>query len=290
MYYRFRKTFLLTNGRIMGSWKIKKMSGHCGARLEGVSLVNASKSDLEEMQSALFEYGVIVLPDQNLTPENHINLAEFFGPIDINRFFTPVASHPMIAEVRTSAGQSAVLGGTWHADHSYDAAPAMCSILSAQQLPPYGGDTHFASMTAAYEALSPGLKKILTSLRAWHSDSSFSESNVGLESNLDAFRNPVLHPVIIKHPVTNEPCVYVNGDFTTHFENWSREESSALLSYLYTFVTQPIFTARVVWEPGMVAIWDNRLVQHYATADYAGNTRLMHRITVEGVPLESAYI
>ena len=290
MYYRFRKTFLLTNGRIMGSWKIKKMSGHCGARLEGVSLVNASKSDLEEMQSALFEYGVIVLPDQNLTPENHINLAEFFGPIDVNRFFTPVASHPMIAEVRTSAGQSAVLGGTWHTDHSYDAAPAMCSILSAQQLPPYGGDTHFASMTAAYEALSPGLKKILTSLRAWHSDSSFSESNVGLESNLDAFRNPVLHPVIIKHPVTNEPCVYVNGDFTTHFENWSREESFALLSYLYTFVTQPIFTARVVWEPGMVAIWDNRLVQHYATADYAGNTRLMHRITVEGVPLESAYI
>ena len=274
----------------MSSWKIKKMSGHCGARLEGVSLVNASKSDLEEMQSALFEYGVIVLPDQNLTPENHINLAEFFGPIDVNRFFTPVASHPMIAEVRTSAGQSAVLGGTWHTDHSYDAAPAMCSILSAKQLPPYGGDTHFASMTAAYEALSPGLKKILTSLRAWHSDSSFSESNVGLESNLDAFRNPVLHPVIIKHPVTNEPCVYVNGDFTTHFENWSREESSALLSYLYTFVTQPIFTARVVWEPGMVAIWDNRLVQHYATADYAGNTRLMHRITVEGVPLESAYI
>ena len=274
----------------MGSWKIKKMSGHCGARLEGISLVNASKSDLEEMQSALFEYGVIVLPDQNLTPENHINLAEFFGPIDVNRFFTPVASHPMIAEVRTSAGQSAVLGGTWHTDHSYDAAPAMCSILSAQQLPPYGGDTHFASMTAAYEALSPGLKKILTSLRAWHSDSSFSESNVGLESNLDAFRNPVLHPVIIKHPVTNEPCVYVNGDFTTHFENWSREESFALLSYLYTFVTQPIFTARVVWEPGMVAIWDNRLVQHYATADYAGNTRLMHRITVEGVPLESAYI
>ena len=290
MYYRFRKTFLLTNGRIMGSWKIKKMSGYCGARLEGVSLVNASKSDLKEMQSALFEYGVIVLPDQNLTPENHINLAEFFGPIDVNRFFTPVASHPMIAEVRTSAGQSAVLGGTWHTDHSYDAAPAMCSILSAQQLPPYGGDTHFASMTAAYEALSPGLKKILTSLRAWHSDSSFSESNVGLESNLDAFRNPVLHPVIIKHPVTNEPCVYVNGDFTTHFENWSREESSALLSYLYTFVTQPIFTARVVWEPGMVTIWDNRLVQHYATADYAGNTRLMHRVTVEGVPLESAYI
>jgi len=104
----------------MSSWKIKKMSGHCGARLEGVSLSNASNSDLEEMRSALFEYGVIVMPDQNLSPEDHLKLAEFFGPVDVNRFFTPVASHPMIAEVRTSAEQTEVIGGTWHTDHSYD--------------------------------------------------------------------------------------------------------------------------------------------------------------------------
>ena len=287
MNYLFQNILILNNGQIMSSWKIKKMSGHCGARLEGVSLSNASNSDLEEMRSALFEYGVIVMPDQNLSPEDHLKLAKFFGPIDVNRFFTPVDSHPMIAEVRTSAQQSEVIGGTWHTDHSYDAAPAMCSILSARQLPPHGGDTHFASMAAAYKALSPGLKKMLTSLRAWHSDSSFNESNVGLENNPDAFRDPVLHPVIIKHPVTRELCIYVNGDFTTHFENWSIEESSALLSYLYVFITQPIFTTRVVWEPGMVTIWDNRLVQHFATADYSGYERLMHRITVEGVPLEA---
>ena len=104
------------------------------------------------------------MPDQNLSPEDHLKLAEFFGPVDVNRFFTPVASHPMIAEVRTSAEQTEVIGGTWHTDHSYDLAPAMCSILSARQLPPHGGDTHFASMSAAYKALSPGLKKMLTSL------------------------------------------------------------------------------------------------------------------------------
>ena len=270
----------------MSGWLIEKMAGHCGARLKGVSLSSASVCDLEKMRSALFEHGVIVMPDQNLTPEDHIRLAEFFGKIDINRFFTPVSEYPVIAEVRTSAEQSAVIGGTWHTDHSYDAAPAMCSILSARQLPPYGGDTHFASMTAAYRAMSPGLQKILSSLRAWHSDGSFLDSNVGLEKNLDAFRDPVLQPVIIKHPVTGTPCVYVNGDFTTHFEKWSIEESASLLEYIYGFITQPIFTARVVWEPGMVAIWDNRLVQHYATADYSGHSRLMHRITVEGVPLE----
>ena len=272
----------------MGEWKIEKMAGHCGARLSGVSLSDASDSELNAMRAALFEQGVIVMPDQHLSPSEHIALAEFFGKIDVNRFFNPVAEYPMIAEVRTAADQAQVIGGTWHTDHSYDQAPAMCSILSARELPPYGGDTHFASMTAAHDTLSPGLRKMLENTRAWHSDSTFSDSKLGLDNNPEAFRDPVLHPAIIKHPETGTPCVYVNGDFTTHFEGWSKEESAPLLSYLYAFVTQPIFTARVIWEPGMVAIWDNRLVQHYATADYSGHTRLMHRITVEGVPLESA--
>ena len=271
----------------MGGWTINKMAGHCGARLHGVALDTATGQDLDDMRAALFEHGVIVMPDQHLSPEAQIALAEFFGPIDVNRFFTPVPEHPMIAQVRTAPEQSAVIGGTWHTDHSYDEAPAMCSILSARALPPYGGDTHFASMRAACAALSPGLRNTLQGLRAWHSDGSFADSNVGLESNPDAFRDPVLHPVIIKHPTTGAPCVYVNGDFTTQFEGWSRAESAPLLEYLYAFVTQPIFTARVVWEPGMVAIWDNRLVQHYATADYSGHARLMHRITVQGVPLEA---
>ena len=270
----------------MSNWTIEKMAGNCGARLSGVSLANASNAELEQMRAALFGHGVIVMPDQNLSPEEHITLASVFGEIDINRFFTPVADYPMIAEVRTSPDQNAVVGGTWHTDHSYDPAPAMCSILSARQLPPFGGDTHFASTTAAYRALSPGLRKALDSLLAWHSDDSFADSKVGLEDKPEAFRDPVLHPVIIKHPETDTPCVYVNGDFTTHFEGWSKAESAPLLDYLYAFVTQPIFTARVIWEPGMVVIWDNRLVQHYATADYTGHARLMHRITIEGVALE----
>ena len=98
-----------------------------------------TNSDLEKMRSALFAHGVIVMPGQNLTPKDHIRLAEFFGDIDVNRFFTPVSDYSVIAEVRTSACQSEVIGGTWHMDHSYDPAPAMCSILSARELPAYGG-------------------------------------------------------------------------------------------------------------------------------------------------------
>tara|TARA_B110000908_G_scaffold151957_1_gene187174 strand:+ start:435 stop:1253 length:819 start_codon:yes stop_codon:yes gene_type:complete len=270
----------------MANWTISKMSGHCGATLTGLSLNEATTAELEGVKDALFAHGVVVLPAQFLTPLAHVALAEFFGQIDINRFFTPVAQYPMIAEVRTAATQNAVIGGTWHTDHSYDPAPAMCSILSAQQLPTYGGDTHFASMTEAYTGLSDGLRAALSGLKAWHSDGSFGDSKVGLKSKAEAFRDPALHPVIICHPVTSAPAIYVNGDFTTHFDGWTIEESAPLLAYLYRFVTQPIFTCRVKWQAGMVAIWDNRLVQHYATADYAGHERLMHRITVQGVPLE----
>ncbi len=269
------------------AWNISKLSGHLGARMTGCLLREASEGDLDQVRETLFAFGVIVLPGQHLSPEDHIRLAEHFGQIDINRFFTPVAEYPMIAEVRTRPEQSAVIGGTWHTDHSYDAAPAMCSILSARELPPVGGDTHFASMTAAYEALSPGLQATLRGLRAEHSDGRFARSKLGMGQDPDAFRAPVVHPAVIRHPVTGAPCVYVNGDFTTRFDGWRAEESAPLLRYLYRFVTQPIFTARVVWEEGMVAIWDNRLVQHYATADYPGHARLMHRITVEGVPLEA---
>lgn len=268
-------------------WHIERLSGHVGARLTGHSVATADDATLDALRDALFAYGVVVLPEQHLTPDDHIRLATHFGPIDINRFFTPVAGYPMIAEVRTRPDQTRVLGGTWHTDHSYDPAPAMCSILSARALPPYGGDTLFASMTAACAALSGGLRDMLGGLKAWHSDGSFKGSNarLGLEEKAGNHRDPALHPVLIRHPETGAQALYVNGDFTTHFDGWTEAESAPLLAYLYDFATQPVFCCRLVWQPGMVAIWDNRLVQHHATADYVGHSRLMHRITVQGVPL-----
>ena len=128
---------------------------------------------------------------------------------------------------------------------------------------------------------------MLRNLYAWHADGSFvHRGNVGINLKQDAFRDAALHPVIIKHPNTGDQCVYVNCDFTVNFKNWTVEENTPLLSCIYAFITKPIFTTTVVWETGIVAIWDNRLVQHYATADYSGHTRLKHRIAVGGVPLE----
>lgn len=264
---------------------VRPIAGHVGAEIAGLSLNDLNDANFATIRDALFAHGVVFFRDQNVTHEAHIALAERFGAIDVNRFFTPVASHPQIAEVRTEPHHSQVIGGSWHTDHSYDPAPAMCSILVARELPPFGGDTLFASQTAAYTHLSEGLKATLEGLNAWHSDASFGTGIQDERLSDEGVSQPVLHPVIIRHPQTGQKALYVNGDFTTHFEGWSRAESQPLLDYLYDYCTQPAFACRFRWEPGSVAIWDNRLVQHYAVADYQGARRLMHRITVEGQPL-----
>ena len=107
-----------------------------------------------------------------------------------------------------------VIGGAWHTDPSYDPAPAMCSILAARTLPPFGGDALFASLTAAYEGLGARLKATLLNLNTILSDGSFADSKVGIDAETSAFRAPTKHPVVIAHSDIGAPCLYVNGDFT----------------------------------------------------------------------------
>lgn len=271
----------------MGKATVTRLTGNVGVEISGIDLNRLTDTQFDLLSEAVFDRGVAVMRDQDVSEEAHIALAERFGEIDVNRFFTPVASHPIIAEVRTRPDQNLVIGGTWHSDHSYDPEPAMASILVARELPPYGGDTLFASMTAACAGLSEGLRAMLSSLNAWHSDGSFAGSDLGLGHDETAFRPPSLHPVLIRHPQTGAQAVYVNGDFTTHFDGWTVDESRPLLNYLYQAVTQPQFCCRVKWAPGSVGIWDNRTVQHFATADYQGHARLMHRITVKGQALSA---
>ncbi len=265
---------------------IEPATGHCGAEIREVDLNALTDSSFTSLQDALFTHGVIFLRDQSLSPEAHVALAQRFGEIDINRFFTAVKGHPEIAEVRTKASQKNVIGAGWHSDHSYDTAPAMCSILAARELPTHGGDTLFASAGAAYDNLSDGLRATLEGLKAWHSDGSFASSKIFDQADMEqAVTKPSLHPVVVKHPQTGRKVIFVNGDFTTHFDGWTAAESAPLLAYLYRYISQPAFMCRFRWSQGAVAIWDNRLVQHLAVADYQGQARLMHRVTVKGQPL-----
>ena len=264
-----------------------------GAFIGGVQVAECSDDDLAVIKQAYVDHAVVFFRDQVLTPDQHIAFAQRWSEINVNRFFPAVGSHPTIAEVRKEPDQRSNIGGSFHTDHSYDQIPAMGSILYAREVPPAGGDTIFASQYAAYDALSDGMKATLATMRAVHS--SRHAFGVPAESygsdqryeNAQAATQDAIHPVVIKHPLSGRAALYVNGDFTTHFEGWRRRESAPLLEQLFAHARQAEFTYRFTWDVGSMAIWDNRAVQHAAVNDYQGHRRLMHRITLEGEPIEA---
>jgi taurine dioxygenase len=272
---------------------IRPSSPAIGAEILGVDLSRPlTPEETGEIREALNEHGVIFFRDQELTPEQHIAFAERFAPINVNRFFRSVPDHPQIAEVRKEPDQTANIGGGWHTDHSYDEAPALGSILLAREVPDHGGDTMFASMHHAYEALSDGLKRTLEGLRAVHSSrhvfgaaARYAKETAGRIGNAERATQDAVHPVVIRHPETGRKTLYVNAAFTTRFEGWTEKESKPLLDYLYAHAAQPQFHMRFQWRNGSIAFWDNRATWHFAINDYHGERRLMHRITLEGVPL-----
>ena len=272
---------------------IRPSSPAIGAEILGVDLSKPlTPEETGEIREALNEHGVIFFRDQELTPEQHIAFAERFAPINVNRFFRSVPDHPQIAEVRKEPDQTANIGGGWHTDHSYDEAPALGSILLAREVPDHGGDTMFASMHHAYEALSDGLKRTLEGLRAVHSSrhvfgaaARYAKETAGRIGNAERATQDAVHPVVIRHPETGRKTLYVNAAFTTRFEGWTEKESKPLLDYLYAHAAQPQFHMRFQWRNGSIAFWDNRATWHFAINDYHGERRLMHRITLEGVPL-----
>jgi len=278
-------------------FEVHPTSGPLGAELLGIDLSESLDSEsAAEIRQALNEHGVIFFRDQRLSPEQHIAFAQSMGTININRFFKTVPGYPQIAEVRKEPAQTTNIGGGWHTDHSYDQIPALGSILLAREVPPRGGDTMFACMAQAYDALSEGLKKTLKGLRAVHSSRHVFgvKAHAANPERKDRFVNAELatqdavHPVVIRHPETGRPTLYVNGNFTTHFEGWTELESKPLLDFLYAHASRPEFQTRFRWEEGSIAFWDNRATWHYALNDYHGERRLMHRITIEGVRLEAA--
>jgi taurine dioxygenase len=284
------------------SWQtitVTPVSPALGAEIGGVDIAQGiSEAQFAELRQAYRDYGVIFLRDQDITPEQHIAFAERWGKINVNRFFKADETYPLIAEVRKEADQKANIGSSWHTDHSYDQIPAMGSVLYAREVPSVGGDTLFASMYAAHDALSDGLRQMLSGMRAEHSsrhafgDVAYVDTDLddlgGRLGNTNAATQDAVHPVIIRHPLSGRPALYVNGDFTVKFEGWSKEESQPLLDYLYAHASRNEFTCRYKWRKGSMAIWDNRATHHCALNDYHGERRLMHRITIDGVELQPA--
>ncbi len=277
------------------TFSLSPVSQSLGAEVAGLDLASPlTEPDMAALKAAFAEHGVLFFRDQVLSPEQQIAFAESWGNVVINRFFTPVEGHPQVAEVRKEPDQTNNVGGGWHTDHSYDEEPALGSILYARELPENGGDTLFAGMSAAYDALSPGLQETLRGLRALHSSRHVFGPGAGQPDdmlsrlgNAELATQDSVHPVVITHPLSGRKSLYVNPGFTLRFDGWTHEESKPLLDYLYNHASQPEFVCRFQWKPGSLAFWDNRATWHYALNDYPGQRRLMHRITLDGEALSA---
>ena len=277
--------------------KITSLPG-AGAEITGVDIRALTAQEFSAVKQAYADHGVIFFLDQSLTENDHIAFARRFGPININRFFLAHERYPEIALVLKEKEQKTNIGGGWHTDHSYDAEPAMGSVLVARQLPEEGGDTWFASMYTAYETLDEATKKEIAGLPAIHSakhifgsqTDNFYKANddtggrIGNTAAADVLED-VAHPVVITHPLSGRKALYVNPAFTTRIDGYDAEASSALLMRLYAHAMKPDHAHRFKWQPGSVAFWDNRSTWHWAMNDYHGERRLMHRITIEGCAL-----
>ena len=263
-----------------------------GSFCSGVQLKDLTDGEFEAVRETFFDRGALFFRDQEMTPEDHIEFAERWGEIDVNRFFSPVPGYPQIAQVLKEKDQKKNIGGGWHTDHSYDDVPAMGSILRAIELPQTGGDTMFASVQAAYDGLSDDDKERIETLKAAHSSRHIFGYGAGEAEevgerfeNADQATQDAIHPVALAHPETGRKGIYVNAAFTTGIEGLEKDASDAVLDKLYSACVQPEYHYRFQWKPGSIAMWDNRSTWHWAINDYDGQRRYMHRITIKGVPL-----
>ena len=256
-----------------------------GAEVDGLTLAKPlSNRQVEELHQALAEHQVLFFRDQPLDEEGHKAFGRYFGDLHIHPNTPGPEGHPEILPIHADANSKRIAGEYWHSDVSCDEEPPLGSILYLHTVPPVGGDTLFASQYAAYDALSPRMKTYLEGLTATHSgEHVYRATNVlvGHDDRGKVFPK-ASHPIIRIHPVSRRKALFVNQGFTTHIDGLPKEESGAILNYLFEHCTRPEFQVRFRWRPHSVTFWDNRSVQHMALWDYYPQVRSGRRVTIKG--------
>ena len=248
-----------------------------GATVRNIDLTRPlTDAELAELKRAFTEYQVLFFRDQQISHDDHARLAEYFGTIGQHvgqKTNSQQSDDPRVRKFYASGEVPRVSGNLWHTDQSCAPVPPMASILYLHTIPHNGGgDTGYASMYAAYEALSDRMKVHLEGLTAVHEGAhQFGEGTP------DA-----VHPVIAAHPESGRKLIYVNPAFTIRINEVSPQESKALLDYLYAHCIREEWTTRFVWEPHSIAFWDNRCVWHRAIGDYLPQVRSGFRVQIEG--------
>ncbi len=270
---------------------VKPVAGAIGAEIFGVDVSRPiDDATLAEIHRAHLEYMVIFFRDQDITDEQLAAFGSRFGqlaPLPPHRQFP--GKFPELLVIDKKPEDKLVFGWEWHSDTTHLEVPSLGSVLYAKVIPPVGGDTLFANQYMAYDTLSPGMQKLLSGMRAVHSNGrilmSLEENRVLAASEPGAVKyatGSTTHPVVRTHPETGRKALYVNELHTERFEDMTFEESQPLLQFLYRHSTRPEFSCRFRWQVGSIAFWDNRCCQHLALNDYPGHRRLMHRVQVKG--------
>ena len=268
--------------------RVAAITAAVGAEISDVDLRAVDASLAQGIRRALAEHLVLVVRGQPLSADELVAFGRSLGTLEVHPFAPTHGDHRELVVLDqvepVGAGADA-----WHADATFTPAPPAIGVLQAIRLPALGGDTCFASVAAAYEALSPPVQALLGKLRGVHDltrQLTLAIDNDNTDLDLREMQErwpPYRHPVVITHPGNGRRGLFVNSNYTVRLEGVTREEGERLLPFLFEHVRSPRFQMRLHWEPGTLAIWDNRFVQHFAVPDYT-ERRVMHRLNVAGPP------
>ncbi|NUU25599.1 MAG: hypothetical protein HOV68_29460 [Streptomycetaceae bacterium] len=254
---------------------VERLSTALGALVTGVDLAaGADDAVVARLHELFLEHQVLCIRGQQaMTPAQQLEFAARWGEVSVHPYVPSIEGHPGLMKIYDPNPVTQ----RWHADTTHAARPPALSMLLARILPPIGGDTMWSDAYGAYESLSPGLRHTLDGLRAVHRGTELAG-----QAGLDRDAVTETHPVVRTHPATGRKARFVNGDYTSHFEGWTVEESEPLLTYLYAQVARPELVYRHRWQVGDLVIWDNRCTQHAVVGDTGGAERVLHRVTIAG--------
>jgi len=266
-------------------FEVERLAGALGAEVHGIDLTRPLEPATKQaLHDAWMQHQVLFFRDQALTVDQHKVFARNFGELHVHPVLQQMADqgHPEIVVLESDARRP-IVADRWHSDVTFEKCPPLGSILRAVAVPAAGGDTMWASMYAAYEALSDTLQRMLSGLTAFHDGGGFRAiaKDDAQRKDLEA-RQSAVHPVMRVHPVTGRKALFVNSVFTKGIVGMKPAESRALLGFLYEHVATPDFSCRFRWRKDSLAMWDNRCTQHRVLADALPEYRRMERVTLIG--------
>ena len=266
---------------------VKPFAPNLGAIITGIDLSNSiSDTEIRIIKDAFHKFQVLFFQNQSeILPQNHIVLGQYFGDLHIHPAAPKMKNFPEIFEINTDKNSKIANGAEdFHSDVSCDIEPPLGTMLQLHVLPECGGDTMFANMYLAYEALSKPMQVFLGGLKAFHESEHFYKGRYQNKNEVDMNQEypSAIHPIIRTHPETEKKAIYVNKFFTTRIEGLADQESKLILDYLFTHIEKTEFQIRYKWNKNDMALWDNRCTIHKALWDYFPNERKGRRVTIKG--------